>query len=95
MANQKNRAENGGGVSPPAGGMSSWGGVSAWPAQPSSGASGWPGPTASGGPGQPGGASWPGVSSPGSAGSGAPPAAATSPGPDYSAYHQYYQQYAA
>ena len=94
MANQKNR-ENGGGVSPPVGGMSSWGGVSAWPAQPSSGASGWPGPTASGGPGQPGGASWPGVSSPGSAGSGAPPAAATSPGPDYSAYHQYYQQYAA
>lgn len=46
---------------------------------------------------QPGG-TWPGltgpVSSPTSAGSGAPPAAATSPGPDYSAYHQYYQQYA-
>ena len=31
----------------------------------------------------------------GGGGSGAPPAAATSPGPDYSAYHQYYQQYAA
>lgn len=92
MANQKNR-ENGGGVSPPS--MTSWGGVSAWPAQPSSGASGWPGAGASGGPGQPGGASWPGVSSPGSAGSGAPPAAATSPGPDYNAYHHYYQQYAA
>ena len=105
MANQKNRAENGGGgVSPPAGGMSSWGGVSAWPAQPSGGgASGWPGAAAGGQPGhaqgQPGGVgggSWPGVSSPGSAGSGGPPpAAATSPGPDYSAYHQYYQQYAA
>lgn len=94
MANQKNRGENGG-VSPP-GGMSSWGGVSAWPAQPSSGAGGWPGAGAgNGAPGGPGGASWPGVSSPGSAGSGAPPAAATSPGPDYNAYHQYYQQYAA
>ena len=46
MANQKNRSEGGGGgVSPPGGGAS-WGGVSAWPAQPSSGAGGaggWPG----------------------------------------------------
>jgi len=98
MANQKNR-ENGGGVSPPGGSMTNWGGVSAWPAQPSSGASGWPGagagPGPAGGPGQPGGASWQGVSSPGSGGSGAPPAAATSPGPEYNAYHHYYQQYAA
>jgi len=96
MANQKNR-ENGGGVSPPGGSMTNWGGVSAWPAQPSSGASGWPGAGAgpAGGPGQPGGASWQGVSSPGSGGSGAPPAAATSPGPEYNAYHHYYQQYAA
>jgi len=103
MANQKNRAENGGGgVSPPAGGMSSWGGVSAWPAQPSGGgASGWPGAAAGGQPGQGqpgiggGAGSW--TPSPGSAGSAGapPPAAATSPGPDYSAYHQYYQQYAA
>jgi hypothetical protein len=99
MANQKNRVENGGGLSPPPGGISSWGGVSAWPAQPSTATSGWPGPAGNPAPPQPqhGGASWPGmggVSSPGSAGS-APPAAATSPGPDYSAYHQYYQQYAA
>ena len=100
MANQKNRVEGGGGLSPPPGGISSWGGVSAWPAQPSTATSGWPGPGGNPGAPQPaghGGASWPGmggVSSPGSGGSG-PPAAATSPGPDYSAYHQYYQQYAA
>jgi len=95
MANQKNRAEQGGGgVSPPS---ATWGGVSAWPGQSSAGAaaaaSGWPGQSSGGAPG----GSWPGVSSPGAAGgaaSGAPPAAATSPGPDYSAYHQYYQQYA-
>jgi len=91
MANQKNRAENGGGVSPPS---ATWGGVSAWPAQSTGAASGWPGQTSAP---QPGG-SWPGigggVSSPTSVGSGGPPAAATSPGPDYSAYHQYYQQYA-
>jgi len=93
MANQKNRAEQGGGgVSPPS---ATWGGVSAWPGQPSSAApSGWPGQSSA-----PGTGSWPGigggVSSPGAgAGSGAPPAAATSPPPDYSAYHQYYQQYA-
>ena len=44
------------------------------------------------------GATWPGlggVSSPTSAGSAAAaPPSATSPGPDYTAYHQYYQQYA-
>jgi len=89
MANQKNRAENGGGVSPPS---ASWGSMSAWPAtaptpQPNSG---WPGQA----PGQAPGGSWPGVNSPSPGASGAPPAAATSPGPDYSAYHQYYQQYA-
>merc|ERR1719357_1262679 len=79
MANQKNRAENGGGVSPPS---ATWGGVSAWPG------------TA---PGAPGGApavsGWPGQAPGGGAPAG-PPAAATSPGPDYNAYHQYYQQYA-
>ena len=47
MANQKNRAENGGGISPPS---ATWGGVSAWPAQ-STGASGWPGQAATAQPG--------------------------------------------
>merc|ERR1719209_248507 len=75
MANQKNRAENGGGVSPPS---ATWGGGSAWPG------------TA---PGAPGG-SWPGAPSPSPGATAGPPAAATSPGPDYNAYHQYYQQYA-
>jgi len=91
MANQKNRAESGGGVSPPS---ATWGGVSAWPAQTSGGASGWPGQASGAQPG----ATWPGlggVSSPTSAGSAAAaPPSATSPGPDYTAYHQYYQQYA-
>jgi len=97
MANQKNRGESSGGVSPP----SAWGGVSAWPGTPGPQAvaggaqpqaiSGWPGQAPGGG--APGG-SWPGAPSPSPGASGGPPPAATSPGPDYSAYHQYYQQYA-
>jgi len=90
MANQKNRTENGGDVSPPS---ATWGGVSAWPGTPApaGAATGWPGPASGGAPG----ATWPGVSSPsGPTANAGPPAAATSPGPDYSAYHQYYQQYA-
>jgi len=70
---------------------------------------GWPGSVSSAGPSpisvgpspgswhQPGGPGGPAISAGGAPGqpqpSAGPPAAATSPGPDYSAYHQYYQQH--